>query len=177
MGLKQRLPDGQLPLGRISGIHGVQGWVKVYSETQPRENIFSYSPWNISLSGETRQLEVLHWRKQGKTLIAKLEGLDDRDEARAFIGAQIAVDKNQLPSLPKNEYYWHQLVGLTVFTRHEGLDQALGEVVDLMETGSNDVMVVRSENKEHLVPWVVGEFVLNVDLDSGRIDVDWDPEF
>lgn len=173
----QKLPKGQLQLGQISGLHGVQGWVKVFSETQPRENIFSYSPWYMYLSGDVRQVEVLHWRKQGKTLVAKLKGLEDREAARALIGAKIAVEKNQLPSLPGNEYYWHQLVGLTVFTRHKGLNQELGKVVELMETGSNDVMLVRSETKELLVPWVFGEYVLDVDLEGGRIDVDWDPEF
>ena len=172
-----KLPEGQLQLGQISGLHGVQGWVKVFSDTQPRENIFSYSPWSLYLSGETRQVEVVHWRKQGKTLVAKLKGLDDREQARALIGANIAVDHHQLPALPNNEFYWHQLIGLTVFTQHGGLNNELGTVIEIMETGSNDVMVVQSETKEHLVPWVFGEYVLGVDLEGRRINVDWDPEF
>ena len=69
------------------------------------------------------------------------------------------------------------MIGLTVFTRYQGLNQELGKIVELMETGSNDVMVVRSETRELLVPWVFGEFVLDVDLEGGRVDVNWDPEF
>jgi len=173
----QKLPKTQLQLGQVSGLHGVQGWVKVFSETQPRENIFSYSPWHIYVSGEMRQVEVLRWRKQGKTLVAKLKGLDDRDAAKALIGVKIVIEKDQLPSLSNHEYYWHQLVGLTVFTRYQDLNQELGKVVELMETGANDVLMVQSETREHLVPWVFGEFVLDVDLEGGRIDVDWDPGF
>lgn len=173
----ETLPKEQLQLGEISGLHGVQGWVKVFSDTQPRENIFSYSPWSLSRLGKAQQVEVLHWRKQGKTLVAKLKGLDDREQARALIGAKISVDKAVLPSLQNNEYYWHQLIGLTVISCHSGQDEILGVVAEMMETGSNDVMLVRSDAKEHLVPWVFGDYVLGVDLEAGQVTVDWDPEF
>jgi len=173
-----QLPEKQLRVGEISGLHGVQGWIKVFSDTQPRENIFSYKPWFVrNKQGEERQVEVLHWRKQGKTLVAKLKGLENREDARLLMGSAISVKEAQLPHLDKNEYYWHQLVGLTVVSTFGDEPQELGVVAELIETGSNDVMIVRSATKEHLVPWVFGQFVLGVDLDAQRIDVDWDPEF
>lgn len=178
-----KLPEGQLRLGEISGLHGVQGWVKVFSDTQPRENIFSYKPWLIYHQGpeglKAQQLEVLHWRKQGKTLVAKLKGLDDREQARALLGSVVAIEAKQLPDLNNDEYYWHQLVGMKVLTDYDDSETELGIVEELIETGSNDVMIVRSadKNKEHLVPWILGEYVLSVDLQANLIRVHWDPEF
>lgn len=175
------LADSQLKLGEISGLQGVNGWVKIFSETQPRENIFSYQPWLVYSGGAQLSMEVLHWRKQGKTLVAKLKGLESREQARALIGAVIALESSALPSLEKNQFYWHQLIGMEVVTEYPDLPAdttpILGKVVELIETGANDVLVVQSGSKEHLVPWVFGEFVISVDLDKNSIRVNWDPEF
>ena len=173
----KKLAEGQLRLGEISGFHGVQGWVKVFSDTKPRENIFSYSPWRVYSGDQVREMEVLHWRKQGKTLVARLKGLDDREQARVFLGAVIAVDQRQLPSLEGGEFYWHQLVGLRVFTSYTDSPVDLGEVTGLMETGSNDVLVVRCAEREHLIPWIPGDYVLDIDLSAKTMKVHWDPEF
>lgn len=156
-------------LGRILGVYGVRGWLKVFSETSPLENIFSYAPWLIN--GVEQQ--VVAWRRHGKGLVAQLEGYDDRDQARALSGKTIAVRRDQLPPPSADELYWVDLQGLRVETQ-EGVP--LGQVTHLIETGSNDVMVVRGE-RERLVPFVWGQFVLDVDFDTGRVLVDWDPEF
>jgi len=174
---KQNLAEQQLRLGEISGLHGVSGWVKVFSDTQPRENIFSYSPWQVYSGDSVLQMEIVHWRKQGKTLVAKLKGVDDREKARELLGATVAVDQSQLPSLSDDEFYWHQLVGMKVVTDFSGEVTEMGRVAELMETGSNDVLVVRSDEKEHLVPWVMNEFVSKVALEEQTIYVHWDPDF
>ena len=122
-------------------------------------------------------MEVLHWRKQGKTLIARLKGLDDKDAAREFLNAVIAVDRERLPTLDKGEFYWHQLVGMKVLSNYDNALTDLGEVIELMETGSNDVLVVRSAGKEHLIPWIPGDYVFDVDLNANILKVHWDPEF
>lgn len=170
-------------VGEISGVHGVKGWVKIYSETAPKEKIFEYSPWLVlptkgGLGNKGQERKVLEWQKTGKGLIAKLEGVEDRDQALAQIGVVIEVSADLFEPLGKDDYYWFQLQGLRVVSLHQGERYDLGVVEKLMETGANDVLVVRSgDNQERLVPWTPGTHVLKVDLDAGEIEVDWDPEF
>ena len=122
-------------------------------------------------------MEVVDWRKQGKTLVARIQGLDDRESACKFPGAVIAVGQEQLPRLEDGAFYWHQLVGMKVVTDFgEGLT-GLGRVTDLIETGSNDVLVVRSAGKEYLIPWILEDYVFDVDLSANRMKVHWDPGF
>ncbi len=160
-------------LGKIAGVYGVRGWVKVFSETKPKENIFSYKPWQINLNGQWQSVKVIEGRPQGKGLVAHLESYDDRELARQLVGAEIAVDKTQLPAAAEDEYYWADLVGLKVVTL-SGVE--LGQVDHLFETGANDVLVVTGE-RERLIPFVQGNYIHKVDLDAGVIRVDWDPEF
>lgn len=156
-------------LGRVVGVYGVRGWLKVFSETSPLENIFSYSPWLVD--GEEHQ--VVAWRAHGKGLVAQLTGYDDRDRARVLVGKAISIRRDQLPPPSAGEFYWADLQGLRVETR-EGV--GLGKVSHLIETGANDVLVVRGA-RERLLPFVWDQFVLDIDFESGRILVDWDPEF
>lgn len=166
-------PEDMLTLGRISGLYGVQGWVKLYSYTDPRENILHYSRWQLLHHGRRYAANVLEGKRHGKGVIARLDLFDDREGARAFIGAEIAVPRDALPPLPSGEYYWADLEGLRVETL-EGVN--LGVVDHLMETGANDVLVVEGE-RTRLVPFVQGQFVKEVNLEAGVIRVDWDPEF
>lgn len=158
-------------LGFISGIHGVQGWVKVHSYTQPRTAILEYPCW--LLGSERRPISLSAGRQQGKTLVALLEGVDDREAARALVGQEIAVRRDELPELGRGEYYWADLIGLEVVTVN---GVSLGKVVRLLETGANDVLVVQGE-RERLIPYVPQRYVIRVDLANGRLEVDWDPEF
>ncbi len=162
-----------LELGKISGVFGVKGWVKVYSHTDPREGITRYSPWHLKQKGQWREIEVEAGQRQGKTVIAKLKGIDDRDEAQLLTGATIAVHPEQLDSLGEDEFYWHQLEGLKVVNT-EGVE--LGTVSHMMETGANDVMVVKGD-QERLIPFTQGHAVVSVDLDGGVVTVDWDADF
>lgn len=165
-------PDRLVALGRISGLHGVQGWVKVHSDTRPRENILGYSPWYLHRGDRWEAHRVLGGRPQGKTLVAQIEGCTDRDQARELMGATIAVRRSQLGK-GGEDYYWTDLEGLQVVTT-EGV--VLGVVDHLMETGSNDVLVVRGE-RERLIPWLPGQVIREVSLETGRILVEWDPDF
>jgi len=116
---------------------------------------------------------VLDGRAHGNTVIARLDGVDDRDAARALIDRRIEVPREALPPPGPGEYYWADLEGMRVRTR-EG--RALGEVDYMLATPAHDVMVIRGE-RERLVPFVQERFVLEVDLAGGVIVVDWDPEF
>ncbi len=161
-------------LGRIAGPHGVKGWVKLHSDTQPKQNILQYSPLLLRLDGNWQAFEIETGRLQGKSLVAKLTGCDDRDKAEALKGTVIAVNRSQLPEISKpGEYYWLDLEGLEVYTV-EG--QLLGSISRLIETGSNDVMIVNGD-RERLVPYIWEQVVKHVDLDSQKMIVDWDPLF
>ena len=156
-------------LGRVTGLYGVRGWVKVFSETDPRENILEYAPWYVD--GEPRA--VAEGRSHGRGLVARLAGCEDRDQAAELIGREIAIRRDQLPPPSPDEFYWADLEGLRVETIH-GL--ALGEVSHLFATGANDVLVVRGE-RERLLPFVWDQVVHAVDFEAEVIRVDWDPDF
>lgn len=174
---KNALAKSHVRLGEISGLHGVSGWVKVFSDAQPRENIFSYKPLLVYSGEQVLKVEVLHWRKQGKTLVAQLKGINSREAARELIGAVVVIEQSQLLQLEEGSFYWSQLIGMDVLSDFDGVSTQLGQVTDLIETGANDVLVVRAEGKERLIPWVPNEFVKKVDLSSNLIEVCWDPEF
>jgi len=158
-------------LGYLSAVHGIKGWVKVHSWTRPMEAILGYQPW---LLGEDKKpVKIIDGRKQGKGLVALLPGFNDREQATTLVGQQIFVGRDQLPATAADEYYWSDLEGLEVHTTD---GEVLGRVERLMETGANDVLVIRGQ-REHLVPFVQGQYVTSVDLEGGLIIVDWDPEF
>jgi 16S rRNA processing protein RimM len=151
-------------------LFGVRGWVKVHSDTRPREGILKYSPWQLRLGGQWREVALAEGRRQGAGVIARFDGVTDRDQAAALVGAEIAVGIEQLPAPKKGEYYWAQLEGLRVVNR-QGVE--LGTVSHLFETGANDVMVVRGD-RERLIPFT-RHAVDEVDVKAGWIRVDWDP--
>lgn len=162
-------------MGRVVGLFGVQGWLKVYAYTQPKENLLRYSEWRLEDPGGAGSLVLTleDGKRQGKGLLAKLQGVDDRDQARRWLGSTIRIARDALPKLPDGEYYWVDLQGLRVRTQ-AGVE--LGVVDHLIETGAHDVLVVHGE-RERLIPFVLGHSVVRVDQEAGVIEVDWDPDF
>lgn len=165
-------------LGKINGVFGVRGWVKVFSETDPRQNIVQYRQWFIRSGAQAgdrqwQSVKVLDGRLQGKNVVARLEGCDDMDGAERLRGYDIAVSTDAMPALKAGEYYWKDLVGLPVFDTSM---KPLGPVKRLFETGANDVLVVSTVDGESLIPWVTEEVVKRVVLDGDDkgIVVDWD---
>ena len=165
-----RSADRLIVVGKIVGLYGVQGWVKLESYTQPRTQIFSYRPWRV---GET-EIDQAQGREQGKGLVGRLSGYDDRDTAATLIGASIRIPRSALPKPTPGEFYWADLEGLDVVNR-QGV--ALGAVTHLFSTGANDVMVVKDGPRERMIPFVQGQFVDTVDMERSTITVDWDPDF
>ena len=188
-------------LGRITGVYGVKGWVKVFSYTDPMEAIVDYSPWYLrpeALKKKSAAWSSSTWSKvklkagkrHAKTVVAKLEHCNDRDAAQAYIGSEIAIEPDQLDALTdEDQYYWRDLIGLRVINQQ---DHVFGTVTSLLETGANDVLVVTSDelveagddgsdenrgSREHLIPWTMQQAILDVDLENGVIRVDWDPDF
>lgn len=161
-------------LGKIVGVHGLRGELKLESYTEPRIQIFRYRPWLMrSATGEVA-VDECRGRAQGKGLVVELPGVTDRDAAVALVGTQIWVARSALPPPEPGEYYWSDLEGLEVVTV-EGA--ALGTVSHLVATGSNDVLVVRDAKRERLIPFLIGSYVTSVDFHGRRLTVDWDPEF
>ncbi|HEX5513662.1 MAG TPA: ribosome maturation factor RimM [Gammaproteobacteria bacterium] len=161
-------------VGTIVGLYGVRGWVRVMSHTQPRENLLEYKQWRLGRHGAWRPATVEAGQAHGKGLVVKLQECADRDQARSLIGTEIAVPRSELAPPADGEYYWVDLVGLRVETL---AGQALGVVDYLFETGANDVLVVRGDDRERLIPFVTEQVVKQVDLVGGIIRVDWDPTF
>ena len=166
-------PDRRIIVGQVSGIYGVKGWVKLFSHTSPRDNLLGYPSLELGHGDSWRKASLVEGRKQGKKLVGRFEGIDDRDAAAALVGAEIAVCRSELPEPDEAEYYWVDLIGLSV-TNTEG--ESLGSVDRLVETGAHDVLVVRGD-RERLIPFVMGEIVRDVDLDGGLILVDWSADF
>lgn len=160
-------------LGRVSGAFGVKGWLKVQSYTQPRANIASYGTWTLRLRDVEAEFRVESGREHGGGVVAKLVGIDDRDRALEWRGAEISIERARLPRLDPDEYYWTDLEGLEVRTT-EGV--VLGRVDHLLATGGHDVLVVHGE-RERLVPFALGRVVERVDIAGGLIVVDWPADY
>ena len=142
----------------------------MFSYTQPREAILEYDRWYLKRQGEWQVAAVSEGKRHGKTVIAHLDSVDDRDEAAMLVDCEIAVDREAMPDADDGSYYWADLEGLKV-VRRDGTE--LGNVAYLMETGANDVLVVQGE-QERLIPFVHEKVILDVDLAAGVISVDWD---
>ena len=160
----------QVVLGRIAGVFGVKGWVKVISHTEPREGILEYQNWLLKRGDGWQAVRLEDGKLHGKSVIAKLPDIDDRDAAAELLDAEIAVPREELPKTDDGEYYWADLEGLQVVHRD---GRSLGKVAYLLATGANDVLVVNGD-AEQLIPFVMGEVILDVDLGKGQISVDWE---
>jgi 16S rRNA processing protein RimM len=161
--------DQQIQVGRVGAAHGVRGWVRVHSDTDPPENILRYRPWQVG----DKTLTVVEGQRHGKALIVRFDGVEARDAAAALTGTTVSVRRSQLPPPRQDEFYWVDLEGLAVQTP-QGV--ALGTVSHLFATGANDVLVVTGE-RERLVPFIWGDVVRDVDFARGLVTVDWDPSF
>lgn len=170
--------DKKVMLGQLASVYGVKGWLKVTSHTQPRTNIFNYPQWLLKIGKDWQECHVEQGRPHGKTLVVKLKGCDDRDQAKQLVGIEIAVYRYQLPDTDDDEYYWSDLVGMSVIST-DGED--LGSIKELLETGSNDVLIVQKKQMgkttECLIPWLVGDVIIEVNRNARLITVDWDDHY
>lgn len=162
-------------LGRVSGVYGVKGWIKVFSHTEPPDNILEYSPWYLRRDGRQQAFDVLQGKVHGKGIIAQLANCPDRDVAAGLSGSEIVIERDRMPELAEDEFYWADLIGLQV---QDINGQVLGDVEQLLATGANDVLVVKGQaNSELLIPYILDEVVLAIDLEAGVMQVDWDTDY
>jgi len=172
--------EEKVVLGRLGAVYGIKGWLKVQAYTDYAENIFEYSHWLIGREDSWQEAEVVEWRRHNKGLIVKFADVDVREKAQLLTGMEVAVLASQLPELADDEYYWRDLVGLAVVNK-QGYN--MGTVKSLMETGSNDVLVVKANSNdafgksERLIPFVESQTIEQVDMNERVITVDWDADF
>lgn len=168
-------PGRRILVGRVVGAFGVRGEVKLESWTEPRSAILGYRPWILrDPRGHERELMAVRGRQVGKGISAEIPGVEDRDAAEALRGTEVWVPRSALPRPAEGEYYWADLEGLDVVTTD---GRPMGRVSHLFATGANDVLVARDGDREWMVPFVRPQYVTAIDLEAGRVTVDWDPDF
>ena len=167
-------------LGKAGAPYGIKGWLKLTPYTDDPEGIFDYESLLVCENGQWRQRTVANWRRHNNGYVFKFDQVDDRDGAQLLTNAQIAVMADDLPELAEDEFYWRDLIGMTV-TNLKGY--GMGQVTDLLETGSNDVLVVKAKpndafgKAERLIPYLTDQVVKEINPQDKTILVDWDPGF
>lgn len=162
-----------IQIGKISGVFGVKGWLKIFSYSEPRENILNYQNWLLQKGTQNKSIKIVSGKAQGKGVVVQIDGITDRDQALDLLGWDIYITREQLPVAEEGEYYWADLIGLDV----ENLNGIqLGTVDSLYETSANDVLIVKGD-RERALPFLQGQTVKLVDMASRKIIVDWDADF
>jgi 16S rRNA processing protein RimM len=156
-------------VGKIGAPYGVKGWLKVTSFTASIPDILNFDPWYLDEKQGWKLVAIDDGRQHGKGVVVKFTGFDTPEQARLLTGRQIAIQRSQLPRLESQEFYWSDLEGLTVINQN---NETLGKVIYLMETGSNDVLVIKGE-KEMAIPYLP-DVIISVDLAEKIIRVKWD---
>lgn len=178
--LKVVAPKQPVVIGKIGSAYGIRGWIKIFSSTKNILSIFDYQPWLIHRVNKWQCLELESWKRSRQNLIIKVKGISSRDDIRLLTHCEIIIESWQLPSLAENDYYWKDLIGCQVATV---TGYELGKVIDMMETGSNDVMIIKSNLKdafgikERLIPFLHKQVVKKVNFNARMIEVEWDPNF
>lgn len=165
--------DNWLIIGRFGKPHGIKGFVTVHAFTEPRDNILRYTNWHAFINNKWQPIKLLSAEVQNKSIIAQIEGYPERETVARLTNVEIAVHREQLEELESGEYYWHQLIGMNVINSK---GESFGKVIEIIPTGSNDVLVIQGE-KRHLIPYLPGQFILDINSNKQLITVDWDMDF
>lgn len=155
---------------------GIKGWLKVFSHCRPKEQILDYKNWQLRSSAGVAQYQLQQGKLHSNGIVIKFKYIDDRNQAALFKGSEIWVAKSELSDLNDDEFYWFQLEGLQV----ENIQgEVLGKVTRMMETGANDVMVVKdaAAKEEILIPYVREQVIKQVSLEQKTITVDWQKDY
>lgn len=162
--------DEKIIIGRFGSAHGVRGEIRVQSHANPPENILIYTPWYIRKNNTWSIVTVTHSRTHQNVFLVKIEGVSDRDQAKHLTNQDIFIDRKQLPALPDGNYYWSDLIGLQVIDQEGNI---LGIIDHILETGSNDILVVINGKEETFLPYT-DDVIQQVDLEQKRIRVHWE---
>jgi len=161
--------DNKVIIGRFGSVHGVKGDIRVFLYTDPPELALECLPWQVEIKGEWQPLIIEKTKWHSDQLLIHIENIDDRDIAKRYTNLNIGINRKQLPELEKGEYYWLELVGLTVIDQN---NHELGKIEYFEATGSNDVFVVKGET-EYCLPYL-DDVVKEIDLEAGIMKVEWE---
>lgn len=160
-------------MGKVVAAQGLQGWIKIQAYTEYPDSLLDYDTWYLADGQSWQPRKVVKANVRGKVLVAKLQDIDDRTAAEKYKGLLVAVPREQLPPAEEDEYYWSDLIGLAV--ENQAGDK-LGAVESLLETGANDVLVVRGEQGELLIPFIAS-VIRQVSMKDRMIRVDWQADY
>lgn len=160
-------------IGKFGRPQGLQGLVRIFSFTNPTDNLFGYDKWHAKINGVIQEIKPLNVTKNNKVDLVKIAGYESREQAALLTNVEIFIKQSQLPVLASDEFYWHELIGMSVENNQKVY---LGKVKEMLDTGANDVIVVEGD-KRHLIPYIFDDFILHIDRQSMLITVDWDPNF
>ncbi|QMT31374.1 ribosome maturation factor RimM [Alysiella filiformis] len=161
--------ENWVAMGYIKGAFGVKGWLKVQPSTEYTDSLLDYPQWRLSKGKDVQMVEIEAGKAAGDELQVKFSHVNDRDVAALLRGYTIEIPRESFAETEEDEYYWADLVGMNVINREQ---IALGEVVKLMETGAHDVLVVRGEHGEKLIPFV-SQYIDEVQKAQKIIIADW----
>jgi 16S rRNA processing protein RimM len=161
-------------MGRVASAHGIRGWIRVQPFTEHVDSLLDFSTWWIGHEhGPWQEVKVLQCESHHKTLAVLLPDCPDRNASEKLKGLLVAVPRSQLPAQPEDEYYWSDLIGLSVINE-AGVN--LGNVEQLLETGANQVLMVKGESGQILIPFVASA-IKQVDVQNKLIKVDWAADY
>jgi len=159
----------RVAMGYIKGVFGIKGWLKIAANTEYTDSLLDYPEWQLCKDGKTLNVVLEAGKIVNGELQVKFEGIDDRDQAFALRGYTIEIPREAFAPTEEDEYYWADLVGMTVINKE---NIVLGKVSNLMETGANDVLMIKGEHGQILIPFV-SNYIESVDTDSKTIIADW----
>lgn len=161
-------------VGRFGRPHGLKGFITVHSFTEEREAILQYIPWYTLERGIGKHVPLLQTEANDKHILVQIEGMSQREDIARYTNKDIVIQRTQLPVLPEEDFYWHELVGMQVVNTE---DVNFGHVTEMMATGANDIMVVILGDKRRLIPYLPDRVVLSISREKRQIRVDWDADF
>lgn len=160
-------------MGYVKGAFGIKGWLKVKADTEYTDSLLDYPEWRLRRDRDVRTLVLESGKVAGDELQVKFVGIDDRDAAALLRGYTVEIARADFAPAAEDEYYWADLVGMNVLNR-EGAD--LGKVVNLMDTGAHDVLVVEGNFGQKLIPFV-SHYIDGVDSENCVITADWGVDY
>ena len=161
--------DALVSVGKVVGTHGIKGYLKVISYAESTAPFADGRQLALRRTGKpVAKFRIESARPHKRGLLLALEGITSVDVAKEWVGCELCVDRAALPETEQDTYYWHQIIGLDVFTVD---GRRLGQVTAIFPTGSNDVYVVREGKKEILIP-ALASVVVEIDLTTKALRVD-----
>ncbi len=161
-------------MGRVAAAFGIRGWVKIQPFSEFVDSLLDYKTWYVGHeNGPWRKVDVVQAETHDKTLAVQFPDCPDRNAAEKLKGLLIAVPRSSLPEQVEGEYYWADLIGMSVVNQ---AGETLGTVVELLDTGANDVLIVRGNGPDVLIPFL-DSVIGPVDLAAKTIQVNWSADF